>query len=99
LCEWRLAGPALDLQRLSMLGAPIVELCRQHGISEWSYFETIDEAKAKIEAWRVEYNESRLHQARCKMTPAELALNYRPADVPRKSTTAGNELSRWSCNQ
>jgi len=37
------------------------------------WFETIDEARAKIEAWRVEYNESRPHQALKDLTPAEFA--------------------------
>jgi len=41
------------------------------------WFETIDEAKAKIEAWRVENNESRPHQALKDLTPAEYAEQAR----------------------
>lgn len=41
------------------------------------WFETIDEARAKIEAWRVEYNESRPHQALKDLTPAEYAEQAR----------------------
>ena len=41
------------------------------------WFETIDEAKAKIEAWRVEYNESRPHEALKQLTPNEYALKCR----------------------
>jgi putative transposase len=41
------------------------------------WFETIDEAKAKIEAWRVEYNESRPHQSLNELTPNEYALQNR----------------------
>ena len=41
------------------------------------WFETIDEAKAKIEAWRVEYNESRPHQALKELTPAAFAEKAR----------------------
>jgi len=41
------------------------------------WFETIDEARAKIEAWRVEYNESRPHQALNELTPAEFAAQTR----------------------
>jgi len=37
------------------------------------WFETIDEANAKIEAWRVEYNESRPHQGLDELTPIEYA--------------------------
>ena len=54
------------------------------------WFETIDEAKAKIEAWRVEYNESRPHQALREMTPAEFALEFRTSEHRQESTTAGN---------
>jgi putative transposase len=41
------------------------------------WFETIDEARAKIEAWRIEYNESRPHQALKDLTPAEFARQAR----------------------
>ena len=41
------------------------------------WFETIDEAKAKIEAWRKEYNESRPHQALSELTPSEFAVKSR----------------------
>ena len=37
------------------------------------WFETIDDARAKIEAWGIEYNESRPHQALKDLTPAEFA--------------------------
>jgi putative transposase len=37
------------------------------------WFESVDEARAKIEAWRREYNESRPHQALLEKTPAEFA--------------------------
>ena len=38
------------------------------------WFETMDDAKAKIEAWRVEYNESRPHEALKDLTPSEYAM-------------------------
>lgn len=53
-----------------------------------NWFETIDEAKEKIEAWRVEYNESRPHEALKSMTPNEYALNYRADERSYESTTA-----------
>lgn len=52
------------------------------------WFETIDEAQAKIEAWRVEYNESRPHQALSEMTPAAYALKCRPTEAGKESITA-----------
>ena len=55
------------------------------------WFETIDEAKEKFEARRVEYNESRPHQARlCEMTPAEHALQCRTSEQRQEHLTAGN---------
>jgi putative transposase len=41
------------------------------------WFETIDEPKAKIEAWRKEYNESRPHKALGELMPSELAVKSR----------------------
>jgi putative transposase len=37
------------------------------------WFETLEEAKVKIEAWRQDYNESRPHQALAELAPAEFA--------------------------
>ena len=45
------------------------------------WFETMDDAKAKIEAWRVEYNESRPHEALKDMTPSEYALKCRAIET------------------
>jgi transposase InsO family protein len=36
-----------------------------------------NEAKAKIEAWRKEYNKSRPHQALSELTPSEFAVKSR----------------------
>lgn len=36
------------------------------------WFESLEDAKAKIEGWRRDYNESRPHQALNEKTPAEL---------------------------
>lgn len=52
------------------------------------WFETIDEAKEKIEAWRVEYNESRPHQALKEMTPAAFALKCRSSEQEQGVKTA-----------
>jgi putative transposase len=41
------------------------------------WFQTIDEARTKIEAWRIDYNESRPHEALHQMTPNEYALKSR----------------------
>ena len=54
------------------------------------WFETLDEAREKVVAWRVEYNESRPHQAVREMTPAEYALSYRISEQAEGSITAGN---------
>lgn len=45
------------------------------------WFETIDEAQAKIEAWRIECNESRPHEALNELTPSEYALKSRASET------------------
>ena len=52
------------------------------------WFETIGEAKVNIEAWRVEYNESRPHQALGEMTPAAFAVKCRTTEVDTELRTA-----------
>jgi len=54
------------------------------------WFETIDEARVKSEAWRVEYNESRPHQALGEMTPVAFALQTRLSEHGPNSSTAEN---------
>ena len=38
------------------------------------WFESMEEAKARIEAWRIDYNESRPHQALQEETPAQFVM-------------------------
>ena len=52
------------------------------------WFETIDEAKRKIEAWRVDYNESRPHEALKSMTPNEYAMKCGAVETSYGSLTA-----------
>jgi putative transposase len=52
------------------------------------WFETIDEAKAKIEAWRVDYNESRPHQALKELTPSEYAGQIRLTEMSKDTKQA-----------
>jgi putative transposase len=54
------------------------------------WFETIDEAKQKIESWRVDYNESRPHQALKDLTPAEFADQNRVLSTIEGQQHAGN---------
>ncbi len=54
------------------------------------WFETIDEAQAKIEAWRVEYNESRPHQSLRDLTPAEYAVQTRHSMTSEEFNSAEN---------
>ena len=50
------------------------------------WFHTIEEAKEKIEAWRVDYNEHRPHSALNDQTPSEFAENF---DLSRAVEKAG----------
>ena len=42
-----------------------------------NWFETIDEAKAIVEAWRTDYNESRPHMAHNGAPPSEFARRHK----------------------
>jgi len=44
------------------------------------WFETLKEAQARIEAWRLDYNESRPHQGLADRTPAEFAAHAKELD-------------------
>jgi len=52
------------------------------------WFETIDEAKEMIDAWRVNYNASRPHQALNEMTPAAFAIKCRNLELETGLLTA-----------
>jgi putative transposase len=54
------------------------------------WFESMEEAKGEIEAWRVDYNVSRPHQALQEQTPAEFALRTRELERSQSSKTAGD---------
>lgn len=52
------------------------------------WFDTLDEARVKIEAWRIEYNESRPHQALGELTPTEYAGRMAAGEAEKDSTHA-----------
>jgi transposase InsO family protein len=52
------------------------------------WFETICEARSLIEAWRLDYNESRPHMALGNKTPLEYAL-FAGSSPQTKGVTAG----------
>jgi putative transposase len=54
------------------------------------WFETLGEATEKIEAWRVESNESRPHQGLKEMTPAQFAGICRTSELSEEQRNAGN---------
>jgi putative transposase len=54
------------------------------------WFESIDDAVATVEAWRLEYNESRPHQALAEQTPAAFAQKQRNFAQVTGISTAGN---------
>jgi transposase InsO family protein len=45
------------------------------------WFETLEDARAKIEEWGIDYNDSRPHQGLKEMTPTEYALKYRSIEL------------------
>jgi putative transposase len=54
------------------------------------WFETIGEAKRLIEAWRIDYNESRPHMALGNKTPAEYILLASSSPKAQSTTAAKN---------
>jgi putative transposase len=55
------------------------------------WFLSLEDAKAKIEAWRRDYNEYRPHSALQWKTPAEFARQERVTPIP--STSTKSEIS------
>ena len=53
------------------------------------WFESLEDAREKIEAWRIDYNDSRPHQALKELTPTEYALKSRSIDVEMGPQQAG----------
>jgi putative transposase len=54
------------------------------------WFESMNDAKAKIEAWRLDYNVSRPHQALKERTPAEFAAQSKYLEERSGFQVAGN---------
>jgi putative transposase len=54
------------------------------------WFESMEEAAAKVEAWRSDCNESRPHQALGERTPAEFASGARDLERSMCGQTAEN---------
>jgi putative transposase len=54
------------------------------------WFESLEDAKAKIESWREDYNESRPHQALNERTPAEFAGQMKDLEFGSRTLNAEN---------
>ena len=54
------------------------------------WFESMEEARARIEAWRIDYNESRPHQALQEETPAKFAMRAKELARSMSFSTAEN---------
>jgi len=54
------------------------------------WFESLEDAKEKIEGWRRDYNESRPHQALNEQTPAEFAGRSKDLEIGTSLQTAEN---------
>jgi putative transposase len=54
------------------------------------WFETINDARRLIEAWRIDYNESRPHIALGNIPPREYALRARTSTAPTGSSAVEN---------
>lgn len=54
------------------------------------WFETLEDAVEKVEAWRIEYNESRPHQALGELTPARYAEFHGTSERSEELQNAGS---------
>jgi putative transposase len=54
------------------------------------WFESLEDAKAKIEGWRRDYNESRPHQALAELAPAEFARQMKDMEFGARLQNAEN---------
>jgi hypothetical protein len=54
------------------------------------WFESMEEARARTEAWRIDYNESRPHQALQEETPAQFAMRAKELERSVSFSTAEN---------
>ena len=54
------------------------------------WFESLEDAKEKIEGWRRDYNESRPHQALKELTPPEFASRSRDLEIETRLQTTEN---------
>jgi len=54
------------------------------------WFERLEDAIEKVEAWRTEYNESRPHQSLKEMTPARFAEIHRTSEKSEEVRNVGN---------
>ena len=54
------------------------------------WFESMEEAKVRIDDWRRDYNESRPHQALGQQTPFEYVMRTKDLDRSTGIETAGN---------
>jgi putative transposase len=54
-----------------------------------NWFETIDDARTKIESWRIDYNESRPHQGLNDLAPVEYARKMASRTMDQSVINAG----------
>jgi transposase InsO family protein len=59
------------------------------------WFESIADARAVVESWRVEYNESRPHRALGEVPPAEFARRFRARPEPTGQPNAEDSHRHW----
>jgi putative transposase len=59
------------------------------------WFESIADARAVVESWREEYNESRPHRALGEVPPAEFARRFRARPESTDQSSAGDSHPDW----
>jgi putative transposase len=60
------------------------------------WFLSLADARAKIEAWRIQYNTARAHRALNRLTPAQFAAQFRNPETEVKTNNQQQPLTRLS---
>lgn len=53
-------------------GITVADICRENGISNATFFQSLSDVREKIQEWATDYNENRPHKALNYLTPKEV---------------------------